>query len=259
MSQQTQPKKPLSKPILIVLAVVIACVVLACLGVVVSGNNASRQAAQSKATIQVQVTLIQATPEPTQTPVPEPTQPPTPEPTVAPIILIGSGDSVVDVPEHGPGVIHIKGNATSRYFSVTSFGANNKQIDLLVNTSDPYDGTRPMDFKQNEKTTRLQVKGEGDWSAEIVPLKQARTEKIPGSFSGAGDDVVLILGDAKPDLAKIKGNADSRYFGVFAYGKGTDLLVNTSDPYDGTVIVPGDALCLEIRASGQWNVEVTTK
>ena len=66
----------------------------------------------------------------------------------------------------------------------------------------------------------------------------------------------MLIG-SKPDLAKITGNTESQHFAVISYGKTSDLLVNTTDPYDGTVILSSDVILLEINAVGDWLIEIT--
>ena len=57
-----------------------------------------------------------------------------------------------------------------------------------------------------------------------------------------------------PDTAHIVGNADGRYFGVIGYGEHYDLLVNTTDPYDGRVIVGSQITIVEVSAEGNWEI-----
>ena len=129
---------------------------------------------------------------------------------------------------------------------------------MLVNTTDPYDGVRPLDFNNGEHTTRFEVTASDEWRIEALPITSARILTVPGSIEGNGDDVIFVEG-ATPDLAKIKGNAESRFFAVKSYGKSSNLLVNTTDPYEGTVIVSGDTVILEIQAAGNWSIEITAK
>jgi hypothetical protein len=204
------------------------------------------------------------TPEPTNTPAPtptpEPTSTPTPEPTATPIpqpvVYSGNGDNVVDIQKPGdpgdPVIAYIRGNAESRHFAVENFGATGEQIDLLVNTTEPYEGIVPIDFSSDEQTTRLQITSSGEWYIEIRPLSTARRVSVPGTIEGASDDVVII--DGEPDTALIRGNPDSRHFAVIAYGDRYNLLVNTTDPYDGRVIVARDAVVLEVNAEGAWTI-----
>ena len=200
------------------------------------------------------------TPTVTLTPRPTPTSTPTetPVPTLETIVLSGSGDSVVDVDKPDmPAIVHIRGNAEGRYFGVRSLDASNESIELLVNTTDPYDGLRPLDFSVGEHTSRFEVSAVGAWTIEILPLASAPRLEVPGRYEGSGDSVVVLTGRT-PDLAAIVGNASGRYFGVFGHGGPyRDLLVNTTDPYDGTVLFDSDTAVLEIQAIGQWTITVS--
>ena len=196
-----------------------------------------------------------ATPQPTATPSPTP-EPPTPTPVPQPAIYSGVGANVIDIQKPGgqgsAALVYVRGNAEGRYFGVESFDDAGSQLDLLVNTTDPYEGVTLLDIRDADETTRLQVTATGEWYIEIRPLAAATRLAIPGIMSGTGDDVFIIDGD--PDVAQIVGNANSRYFGVTAYGDRSNLLVNTTDPYDGRVIIPGDAVLVEVTASGEWSI-----
>lgn len=190
-----------------------------------------------------------ATPEPTSTPTPEPTATPLPQP----VVYSGSGADVIDIQKPGDAVLaSIRGNAESRYFGVQSYDANGQQVGLLVNTTDPYEGVVLMDARDGEQSTRLQITAEGEWTIELRPLAMARRLSIPGAIEGTGDDVFIVDGD--PNVAQISGNADGRYFGVTGYGKRANLLVNTTDPYDGRVILARDLVLIEVKAAGAWKI-----
>lgn len=214
------------------------------------------------------------TPAPTATPAPTNTRKPTftprptltPSPVPTPIVLEGSGDGVIDADTTlCPCILEVEGNQSSRHFAVENFDASGNQIDLLVNTTDAYVGRVPIDFLDSEKTARFQITARGAWKLTLFPLSiyldyRGRNITPPGKITGAGDDIVILLGSKKPDLAKVSGNQASRFFAVIAWGlNGRDLLINTTDAYDGTVIMPADALILEIKADGDWSVEITTK
>jgi hypothetical protein len=204
------------------------------------------------------------TPEPSITPKPSNTPKPTntslpPTPIPEPVVLTGTGDSVVDFDNpFETSIVHIIGNASSRFFAVQSYGSDGNSIDLLVNTTDPYDGNRPLDFRNGEHTTRFEISSSDEWKIEVLPITSARILTVPGIVEGKGDEVIFLTG-ATPDLAKIKGNAEGRFFAVASYGKSSDLLVNTTDPYNGTVIVSGDTVVLEIQANGNWSIEIKDK
>jgi hypothetical protein len=205
---------------------------------------------------------ITPTAPPTGTPAPTatPTSTPTPTVTPTPIVIEGSGDAVVDVERpDDPSIIHITGNAASRHFAVTSYGSDGQRLDLLVNTTSPYDGKKPLDFLVGEHATRFEVSATGPWTISILPLTAAQVLRVPGSIEGRGDDVVFLTGNT-PDLATIVGNDSSRHFAVREYGSGRPgLLVNTTDPYQGTVPLNTDTLILVISAVGDWAIDVTSR
>ena len=191
-----------------------------------------------------------------------PTNPPLPTITLIPepnpVTFTGSGDSIVDFDNHFEiAIVHITGNATSRFFAVINYDGSGNKIDLLVNTTDPYDGIRPLDFGDN-RTVRFEVQAIGDWKIEVLPFSMAHTLNVPGVITGNGDDVILLAGGT-PDLATVTGNEESRFFAVLGYGHGKDVLVNTTEPYQGTVILSPDTLVLEIQANGKWSIDVTAK
>lgn len=190
-----------------------------------------------------------ATPEPTSTPTPEPTATPAPQP----VVYSGTGDNVIDIQKPGDVVLaYVRGNAGSRYFAVESYNDAGEQVDLLVNTTDPYEGIVLVDVGDDDNSTRLQVQAEGEWSIELRPLNTARRVSVPGTIEGTGDDVIII--DGEPDIAQISGNADGRYFGVIGYSNRSNLLVNTTDPYDGRVILARDIILIEVTAVGAWTI-----
>jgi hypothetical protein len=137
------------------------------------------------------------TPEPTLTFTPEAT--PTPEPTSTqepePITLSGSGDDVVDFENpFDIAIVKITGNSAGRYFGVKNYGSDGTNYNLLVNTTDPYEGIRPLDFYDSEHTTRFEITAVGEWTIEILPITEARTLSVPGEIEGFGDEVVIING-----------------------------------------------------------------
>ncbi len=81
---------------------------------------------------------------------------------------------------------------------------------------------------------------------------------IPGTIEGTGDDVNVLDGPLR-DLAHIKGNEQKTNFVIWGHGSSSDLLVNTIDSYEGTVVLAEDTILLEITAVGTWSIEVTAK
>jgi hypothetical protein len=130
-------------------------------------------------------------------------------------------------------------------------------MDLLVNTIGAYEGTLPLDFMADEDTSRFQVESSGDWTIEVLPIIAMRGVAVPGTFSGTGDDVVLLGGT--PDLLRIEAPNASSNFAIWAYGDRRDLLVNEIAPYSGVVVAGTNTVVLAIKAEGEWTIEVTSR
>jgi hypothetical protein len=213
-------------------------------------------------------------PQPTTIAVVEPAQRPTrtllPTNSVAYIppdvdipVFTGKGDSILDV--HFPewGVIHIIGNSDSRYFSVESLSNSGETIDYIASSSEPYDGYRLIDLS-TEKAARLKITAYGPWEITYFPSVYGFHPLIyPGKYQGTGDDVLLLIPanpKTKPDTAIITGNSAGRYFSINAYNEdGQNYLASSSDPYEGTVIIPPGTIIIEVDAVGSWTIEITSK
>jgi hypothetical protein len=168
----------------------------------------------------------------------------------ATIVLSGSTDADVKFAKNAPGpaVVYITGNAASRYFGVRILGTEN----YLVNTLDPYEGVRSLDWDGGE-STGFEVRATGPWRIEVLPLSVIPTFNT--SVKGDGDMVVRYTGDGS--LAEITGNNDGRYFDVRAFGAhGTDRLVSTSQPYAGSSQISGGSQFFEVQAVGSWTITV---
>ena len=168
----------------------------------------------------------------------------------ATIVLTGSTDAEVKFAKNAPGpaVVYITGNAASRYFGVRILGTEN----YLVNTLDPYEGVRSLDWDGGE-STGFEVRASGPWRIEVLPLSVIPTFNT--SVKGDGDMVVRYTGDSS--LAEITGNNDGRYFDVRAFGAhGTGRLVSTSQPYAGSRQITGGPQVFEVQAVGPWTITV---
>lgn len=194
-----------------------------------------------------------ATQKPTNTPQPTLTSTPYPEP----IILIGSGDDIIDLDwPYGVAIVEITGNSSSRYFGVKTLDENNEFLDQLVNTTDPYNGTRLINIVDNERVARFEIKAAGEWEIIVKYISELRTVEVPGAITGIGDDVFAIP-SKNCDIAEIEGNSTSSYFGVFTYStsEGKNYVVNTTDPYNGKVMCPKDTLLIEVISPMEmWSI-----
>lgn len=172
-----------------------------------------------------------------------------------PTVFTGSGDSVVAISKPGGGdgtvIATITGNDARRHFAVQGLDGDQ---DLLVNTTDPYSGSVLMDAELGG-TTQLQVSASGPWSITLSDPLTAPELKT-GANSGSGDQVFIWRGRA--GIAQIDGNAGARHFGVIALtGTGNKLLVNTTDPYSGSVPMPAGPGFLTVSADSDWSITIS--
>lgn len=77
------------------------------------------------------------------------------------------------------------------------------------------------------------------------------------SYKGSGDDVVTGVMVDTTSCAHIK-NSGTRYFSVKGYyGNEKELLVNTTEAYDGEVLLAGGyEYDFEVNAKGEWTIEI---
>ena len=102
--------------------------------------------------------------------------------------------------------------------------------------------------------------------AEEVPAPEefAWPEMAPLLLEGSGDDVVILEQPIPAVVAMdVVANASSRYFGIspiLASGESGSTLVNTTDPFDGTVLLLGtgnDAISgFEVTSNGPWTFTI---
>lgn len=174
-----------------------------------------------------------------------------PEPVPDPIIYTRNGDDIIKIekPEDGPVMLYIKGNDDSRHFSVKDYDANDNRTNLFVNTTSPYEG---ITLDSEGTTVLLEIKAQGSWTIESRSVRSARVIESPGSINGTGDEVLLVKGDSSS--ATIKGNPNARHFAVKGYNPNRNLMVNTTDAYEGTVRVARNTFLLEITAEDDWEI-----
>jgi hypothetical protein len=191
---------------------------------------------------------------PTNTPIPTATNTPEPQP----IVLTGNGDSVVDV-NKWPSVALMKATYTGgSNFMVSNYGAAGNQIDLLVNTIGSYTGFQIIDFYDDDQTTRFEVTASGPWEIQILPISAIRHATAPGVVQGYGDDVVILDGGVT-DLFKADASQATSNFIVYGLADSYYLLFNEIAPYSGTKVSEGDTMLIQVKATGSWLIEVTTK
>lgn len=245
--EETTPEKPIYKRWwAIALAVLILLVLLIVLVAVATDDDVEEEIAATP-----EVEEPEADDEPDPTPEPEPEPDPTPAPVPEPNQYQGSGDDVIAIepPEEGRMTFHITGNDAGRHFAVAGYTADGNRTDTFVNTTDPYSG---VVFDTGE-TRELEISAQGPWTVEVQSIRAAETVQIPGETDGGGDYVFQLDGDAR--TVAITGNEAGRHFAVEAYdASGSDLLVNTTEPYDGRVRLPSGAEVIVVTAVGEWSM-----
>ena len=158
---------------------------------------------------------------PTKTPLPSKT----PTATANPFLYTGKGDQVVDITKpdpSGPALMRINYSGGGN-FAIQNYDDQGNQIDLLVNVIGSYKGTVPLDFLENQSTTRLQITSSGNWTIEILAITEMRHETIPGQITGIGDDVISLNG-TNPDLLKVDASSAQDNFVIWSYGSRRNLL-----------------------------------
>lgn len=168
-----------------------------------------------------------------------------------PVTYTGNGDDVITLaPFDGVFVFHITGNSSKHHFAVKGYDSNGENTGLFVNTTSAYDGIT-IDPKQ--ETTTLEVNASGDWIIEVQSINKMETISSGETLSGSGDTVIVV--SSYGSTATISGNAGNNHFAVKSYGRKRDkLLVNTTEVYEGTVMLSGEPIVLEIDAVGEWSI-----
>lgn len=169
-----------------------------------------------------------------------------------PITYSGYGDDYFEItPFDGLYYFEIGGNSGAHHFAVRGYDANGASTELFVNTTEHYEGY-VLDPEQN--TRYLEVKCEDNWTVRIMSIYTCPVLEAGVTYNGTGDDVLILPGNCKK--ADIRGNSSEAHFAVKAYGRGYDLLVNTTNAYEGTVRVDPEATIMTIDAEGRWAVKV---
>ncbi len=83
-------------------------------------------------------------------------------------------------------------------------------------------------------------------------------QTVASAYSGTGDDVVgIVKPNSEGVLAVITGNDAREHFAVEGLDGNQELLVNTSDPYTGTILLDaqgGETTQLQVTATGRWTI-----
>lgn len=140
------------------------------------------------------------------------------------------------------------------HFAVKAHYGDDSDYDLLINTTEPYNGGQTLLFSGREYT--LEITSKGDWSVEAYQIGTSSTD----SFSGAGDIVTPIFIPTS-EVYEIEAEG-AGHFAVKGWSATTgryDLLVNTTDSYSGAVMFnhPEEYCFFEI--TGERNFTITPR
>ncbi|MBN2502201.1 MAG: hypothetical protein JXB38_15565 [Anaerolineales bacterium] len=194
---------------------------------------------------------------PTSPPPPTETTIPSDTPVPEPIYLSGEGDAIVELDKPaGPMLVQITGNAAGEAFKIVHRNETNRPIGILVDTDQPYEGVRLIDYFPYHHTTQFVVTATGAWEIAVLPLTEARRLQVPGTISGSTDDVFVLAG-ATPNLAVIERRFPQGRFSAITYGDSRRLLVDTQQVYTDSVILDRSAWIVEIIAAGEWVIEIS--
>lgn len=164
----------------------------------------------------------------------------------------GSGDDYFEItPLDELWYMEITGNVSGNHFAIKGYDSSGEYTELFVNTLEPYSGSV---FELEQSTRMLEVTSTGDWTVRVKPLSSAPVLPVNEAYSGSGDAVLLVPSGCTS--AKITGNSGSNHFAIKGYGDYYDLLVNTLDPYSGTVRLERNTVVLTITAEGSWQITV---
>lgn len=188
---------------------------------------------------------------PTESPSVEEDEQPEPEVIPEPVVYSGSGDSVLEIdPPEGPYFFHITGNSGAHHFSVKAYDSADEYLELLVNTTEPYEG---ITMDGTLTTSLLEISSEDDWAIELLPAAYIPSYTSGDTVTGSGDTVFYVSDIGK--TADISGNSDAHHFSVRAISNyGYDLLVNETEPYSGKVKLDADTFLFVVTAESDWAI-----
>ncbi len=185
---------------------------------------------------------------PTTTESPTTTDPLSAQPTApftgfsAPVTLDGVGDDARDMPAIGDVAIMEISHTGEGTFVVQSSNG------LHVNHAGPYSG---VVFAGDAATAgRLEITADGAWSITVRPVLTLGVSE--GLVEGSGDAVVIL---PTFETTAIVSHTGSGSFTMRTHGGASDLAVDTSGPYAGTVVFLGEII--EIRTDGAWTINPT--
>lgn len=179
-------------------------------------------------------------------------------PSFESLTIAGSGDDVLilDNPLGTLSALDVSANAGGRFLSIKTLGMDGDVEDLVVMSTDPFDGTVLLEGNMNSPIAGFEIKAKGEWALTVKSIQEVPKMDATAPFIANGFQLVRIDETSGLTTVYVVGNADGRFFSVKTHGATRDLAVMTTDPYEGVVrIDPGTSL-FEINAIGDWVMEL---
>jgi hypothetical protein len=182
----------------------------------------------------------------------------TPACPTAPVVLSGTGDSVVSFakPAAGRPAVAIATYTGASNFIVWSLSAGMVHNDLLVNEIGAYAGTVGVDFATSNETVGFEITASGPWQISVQDAEPyARcAHRFAASVTGHGDEVLYYEPQASTATSVRLHNTGSGNFIVWLHTTaGPRLLVNEIGTYTGTVVASGPGY-LTVESQGDWDI-----
>lgn len=186
-------------------------------------------------------------------------------------VLSGTGSSIVEIPkswvESTSTIVRISGTDVGGVFRVTALDDSENQLHTLITFDRDYEGYHILyvvNILSGQNMSKFEVETEGRWTIEVVPPVELAFEhsiKIPGSFSGVNDAVVVLPPPwEEPTVVTIRSDQEGANILVLQFTRGqtgSPILVNEPTPYEGTFLVPENTIMLSVNAVGPWTVETS--
>jgi hypothetical protein len=169
-------------------------------------------------------------------------------------VFEGNGSATVQLvkPGDGPVIAEISHVGASA-FVVTERHADGTRGNVLVEDRAGYHGIVLVDrpVGDDAETAGFDITADGSWRIVVRAVADAVRFGVAASGFG-GDAVVVYTGEA--GRARITHDGPGR-FAVWSHGEGvSDLVVDTTGPYDEVVPFPRGDRVIEIRNSGSWSI-----
>ncbi|MFI6296907.1 hypothetical protein ACIBEJ_35320 [Nonomuraea sp. NPDC050790] len=164
----------------------------------------------------------------------------------------GSGDDLIKIRATTARSIVKLTHAGEANFIVWSLTPSGKKIELVANTIGDYTGTTLLN-PNSTKLGAIEIKADGDWTAEVLPVSYAATWKS-ATIRLAGDKVLKLKTPSRGLRSVRYAHSGDGNFIVWAYpmSGSPDLLVNKIGRASGRVVLPAGTKYVTVKANGSW-------